>query len=170
MSPEDPVFDPTVFTHNRPRLDEFGMTGAFFDAVVAQAKDAGLCSDEHFSVAGTMIESLASMKSFRPMDEQDAQGKGDSNSFQPRNPDVDFHGQNCSNETHRMRTDPEDRLYRKVSGKPSQRADLGYILNENRNWLPPEVCVTETKGSAEWETALAMIDRHREKYGRNPNT
>jgi transposase len=74
MSPEDPVFDPTVFTHNRPRLDEFGITGAFFGAVVAQAKNAGLSSDEHFSVDGTMIESLPSMKSFRPIDEQDTLG------------------------------------------------------------------------------------------------
>ncbi len=38
MSPEDPAFDPTVLTYNRPRLDEFGITRAFFDAVLKQAK------------------------------------------------------------------------------------------------------------------------------------
>lgn len=30
MSPEDPAFDPTVFTYNRPRMDAFGITGVFF--------------------------------------------------------------------------------------------------------------------------------------------
>jgi transposase len=170
MSPEDPAFDPTVFTYNRPRLDEFGITGAFFDAVLKQAKDAGLCSDDHFSVDGTMIESLASMKSFRPKDEQDRNGKEDSNSFKPRNPDVDFHGQKRSNETHCSRTDPEAKLYRKGPGKPSQLAYLGHILNENRNGLILEVCVTEANGTAERDAAIEMLDRYRVKHGRVPKT
>ena len=70
MSPEEPVFDATAFTHNRPRMDEFGITAAFFEAVVLDAVNAGLCSDDHFSVDGTLIESMASMKSFRPKNEQ----------------------------------------------------------------------------------------------------
>lgn len=169
MSPEDLAFDPTVFTYNRPRLDEFGITGAFFDAVVKQAKEAGLCSDDHFSVDGTMIESLASLKSFRPKDEADS-NDGDSNSFKPRNPDVDFHGQKRSNETHSSRTDPEAKLYRKGPGKPSQLAYLGHILNENRNGLILEVCVTEANGTAERDAAIEMLDRYQEKHGRVPKT
>lgn len=170
MSPEDPAFDPTVFTYNRPRLDEFGITGAFFDAVLKQAKAKGLCSDDHFSVDGTMIESLASMKSFRPKNEPDTSAEGDSNSFKPRNPDVDFHGQKRSNETHSSRTDPEAKLYRKGPGKPSQLAYLGHILNENRNGLILEVAVTEANGTAERDAALEMIDRHRAKHGTDPKT
>lgn len=169
MTPEDPAFDPTVFTYNRPRLDEFGITGAFFDAVVKQAKEAGLCSDDHFSVDGTMIESLASMKSFRPKEEQD-DGNGDANSFQSRNPDVDFHGQKRSNETHASRTDPEARLYRKGPGKPSQLAYLGHVVNENRNGLIVEVCVSEANGTAEKDAAIEMLDRYRSKHGRGPKT
>jgi transposase len=34
LSPEDAAFDATAFTHNRPRLDNLGITGVFFDAVV----------------------------------------------------------------------------------------------------------------------------------------
>lgn len=169
MSPEDPAFDPTVFTYNRPRLDEFGITGAFFDAVVKQAKDAGLCSDDHFSVDGTLIESLASLKSFRRNDEADADG-GDSNSFQPRNPDVDFHGQKRSNETHTSRTDLEAKLYRKGPGKPSQLAYLGHVLNENRNGLILEVCVTQATGTAERDAAIEMLDRYQKKHQRAPKT
>ena len=169
LSPEDPAFDPTVFTHNRPRLDEFGITGVFFDAVVKQAKDAGLCSDDHFSVDGTMIESLASMKSFRPKDEEESES-GDSNSFQSRNPDVDFHGQKRSNETHASKTDPESKLYRKGPGKPSQLAYLGHVLNENRNGLIMGVCVTEANGTAEKDAAIEMLDRHQSKYQQMPKT
>jgi transposase len=169
MSPEDPAFDPTVFTYNRPRLDEFGITGAFFDAVVKQAKEAGLCSDDHFSVDGTMIESLASLKSFRPKDEVNSDDD-DSNSFKSRNPDVDFHGQKRSNDTHRSRTDAEAKLYRKGPGKPSQLAYLGHILNENRNGLILEVCVTEANGTAERDAAIEMLDRYTEKQGRAPKT
>ncbi len=169
LSPEDPAFDPTVFTHNRPRLDEFGITGVFFDAVVKQAKDAGLCSDDHFSVDGTMIESLASMKSFRPKDEEESESS-DSNSFQSRNPDVDFHGQKRSNETHASKTDPEAKLYRKGPGKPSQLAYLGHVLNENRNGLMMGVCVTEANGTAEKDAAIEMLDRHQCKYQQMPKT
>ena len=66
LQPGDDAFDPAVFSHNRQRLDDGELTRAFFDAVVAEALAAGLCSD-HFSVDGTLIESFASAKSFRPI-------------------------------------------------------------------------------------------------------
>ena len=59
MSPEEPVFDATAFAHNRPRMDEHNITATFFEAVVSLAIDADLCSDDHFSVDGTLIESMA---------------------------------------------------------------------------------------------------------------
>jgi transposase len=169
LSPEDATFDATAFTHNRPRLDGLGITGAFFDAVVKLAKEAGLCSDDHFSVDGTMIESLASMKSFQPKDapEDDQQ---DANGFKPRNLDVDFHGQTRRNETHASRTDPDAKLYRKGPGKPAQLAYLGHLLNENRHGLILEIAVTEANGTAEKEAALDMLDRYRKKHGRAPKT
>ena len=181
MSPEEPAFDPTVLTHNRPRLDQFGLTGTFFEAVVKQAKNAGLCSDDHFSVDGTLIESYASMKSFRPKDEPQDQGDnpnndqtpsdpGDANSFKSRNPDVDFHGQKRGNATHVSRTDPEARLYRKGRGQPSKLAHLGHILSENRNGLILGICVTEANGTAERVAALSMLKAYKQKYGRSPAT
>ena len=66
MSPEEPAFDATAFSHNRARLDQHGLTGAFFDAVLKEALAANLCS-EHFSVDGTLIESYASIKSVQPI-------------------------------------------------------------------------------------------------------
>ena len=37
MTPDDPAFDATTFTQNRPRLDAHGLTAAFFDAVLKRA-------------------------------------------------------------------------------------------------------------------------------------
>jgi hypothetical protein len=127
MSPVEAAFDPTVFTDNRPRMDLFGITGAFFDAVLAQAISAGLCSDDHFSVDGTIIENYASMKSFRPHDDSQDDNSGDPNSFKPRNPDADFHGKKRRNRTHAAGTNPDAKRYRKGPGKPSQLANLGHV-------------------------------------------
>ena len=168
MSPEDEVFDSTAFAHNRPRLDQHGLTAAFFDAVLARAIQAGLCSDEHFTVDGTLIESYASLKSFRPKDEP--ADKGDSNGFQPRNPDVDFHGQQRTNETHASRTDPEARLYRKGRGKESKLAHMGHAIAENRHGLVVSVTVTDANGTAERDATLVMLDQLRSHHSIDPKT
>ena len=55
---DDPVWHPTTFTKNRDRLLAGDVAAAFFDAVAAQARQAGLLSDEHFTVDGTQLESL----------------------------------------------------------------------------------------------------------------
>lgn len=169
MNPEEASFDATVLTHNRPRMEQHGIISAFFDGVLREAVEGGLCSDDHFTVDGTMIESMASMKSFRPIDEEDDDNQ-DSNSFKPRNPDVDFRGKKRSNKTHRSRTDPEARLYRKGPGKPAQLSHFGHVLSENRNGLIVEVAVTEANGTAECEAALAMVDQYKTKHGRHPTT
>ena len=50
MTPDEDVFVPTVFAHNRERLTEHGLTQRFFAGVVQRAIQAGLASDEHFAV------------------------------------------------------------------------------------------------------------------------
>src|SRR5215510_12587926 len=60
------IWDATVFTKNRQRLLDGEIARAFFDRVVAQARERGLLSDEHFTVDGTLIEAWASLKSFKP--------------------------------------------------------------------------------------------------------
>lgn len=168
MSPDDEAFDATAFTHNRPRLDKHGLTAAFFDAVLTRAVQAGLCSDDHFTVDGTLIESYASLKSFRPQDESDHDGCA--NSFQPRNPEVDFHGQKRTNKTHASRTDPEARLYRKGRGKESKLAHMGHALAENRHGLVVGVSVTEASGTAERDATLVMLDRLKASQNLGPRT
>src|ERR671924_1267307 len=62
---DDPVWNPTVFTKNRERLLAGDVARAFFERVVAQARERGLLSDEHFTVDGTLVEAWASLKSFK---------------------------------------------------------------------------------------------------------
>ena len=59
-----------------------------FDEVVWEADRQGLLSDEHFSVDGTLIEAMASIKSFRRREEGDEPPDDD-----PGNPWVDFRGE-----------------------------------------------------------------------------
>ena len=68
LNMDDPVWHPTTFTKNRDRLLAGDVAAAFFDAVRAQARAAGLLSDEHFTVDGTQLEAWASLKSFRGRD------------------------------------------------------------------------------------------------------
>ena len=63
LNMDDPAWHPTTFTKNRDRLLAGDVAAAFFDAVRAQARAAGLLSDEHFTVDGTQLEAWASLKS-----------------------------------------------------------------------------------------------------------
>jgi transposase len=166
LPPSEDAFDATTFTKNRQRLETHGLTKAFFDAVVAEAMTQGLCS-EHFSVDGTLLESLASAKSFQPKPTPEAAAAAnnpsnnapprDTNGFQPRNMDVDFHGQKRTNETHASTTDPEAKLYRKGQGKEAKLSHMGHLLSENRNGLIITVTATEASGLAERDAAFAML-------------
>ena len=61
LNMDDPVWHPTTFTKNRDRLLSGDVAAAFFDAVQAHARAAGLLSDEHFTVDGTQLEAWASL-------------------------------------------------------------------------------------------------------------
>jgi transposase len=167
MQPSEDAFDATTFTKNRRRLEEHGLAKAFFDAVVAEAITQGLCGD-HFSVDGTLIESLASAKSFRPKDADDE--PKDADGFKPRNAEVDFRGEKRTNETHRSTTDPEAKLYRKSKGKEAKLAHMGHVLNENRNGLIITITATEASGTAERDAVWEMLADVEATHGRRPKT
>lgn len=167
MQPSEEAFNATTFTKNRRRLEEHGLAKAFFDAVVAEALTRDLCS-EHFSVDGTLIESFASAKSFQPRDEDESPRDG--NSFLPSNPEVNFHGQKRTNETHSSRTDPEAKLYRKGPGKEAKLSHMGHALTENRHGLIMTVAVTEANGTAEREVTLKMLENLKTTHDQVPTT
>src|SRR5438876_1094173 len=52
LNMDDSVWDVTVFTKNRERLLDGDIAEAFFQAVLQQARERSLLSDEHFTVGG----------------------------------------------------------------------------------------------------------------------
>jgi transposase len=148
-------FDPTTFTKNRERLLKHRVADQFFEAVVEQAKLRRYMSSDHFSVDGTLLEAWASHKSFRPNDRDPNEPPPGSG----RNPDVDFHGQKRSNETHTSTTDPEARMARKSAAAPAKLSFAGHLLIENRHGLIVDMELTTATGHAERDAALTMLKR-----------
>ena len=160
MELEEESFDATVFSKNRERLMAHEVGRLFFEAVVRQARGAGLMSDDHFTVDGTLIEAWASLKSFRPKGEDRSGDKGPGD---PGNRWVDFHGEKRSNQTHESTTDPDSRLMRKGPGKEAKLSYGAHALMENRNGLLVDLEISQATGSAEREAAERLLKRQRRK-------
>jgi len=150
---DEEIWSPTTFSKNRERLLQGDIAAAFFDAVIDQARQADLLSDEHFTVDGTLLEAWASLKSFRRKDEGAAPPPDD-----PGNPTVNFHGESRRNDTHQSTTDPDARLARKGNGREAKLSYAGHVLLDNRHGLVASVCVTAATGTAEREAALRLLD------------
>ena len=150
---DEKVWDATSFTKNRDRLLEAAVAKEFLAQVVERARGAGLVSDEHFTVDGTLLEAWASLKSFQPKGQQ---GKPPDD---PGNPTVDFHGEKRSNETHESKTDPDAKLARKGAGKEAKLSYSGNLLVENRNGLIVNAELLEANGRAERDAALLMLEQ-----------
>jgi len=159
LSLEDGVWDPSTFSQNQERLLQSEVAKKFFDRVLAQARSAELLSDEHFTVDGTLIEAWASLKSFRPKDEDPKPPGG-------RNDAVDFKGQKRKNDTHASTTDPQARLYRKGNGQTAKMSYIGNVLMENRHGLVVDTRLELATGTAECEAALDMLPGVKKKHRR----
>jgi transposase len=154
MNIVDPAFDPSVFSKNKERLLEHGVAREFLSAVLSEAKRRRLISEEHFTVDGTLLEAWASLKSFRPRD-----GSGNPPAGGEKNPEVDFHGEKRTNDTHQSTTDPKAMLARKGRGKEARLCFMGHVLMENRNGLVVDVAMTQATGTAERKAALEMLGK-----------
>jgi transposase len=135
---DDRVWDATVYTKNRRRLLDGRVDVKFFEAILKQAKDKGLLSEEHFTVDGTLIEAWASQKSFQ------RKGRPSPPPDDPGNPSVSFRGEKRTNQTHESKTDPQARLWRNA-------------LMDNRHGLAVAGTATIASGYAEREAALELI-------------
>jgi transposase len=144
LNMDEAVWDVTVFTKNRDRLLEGSIAQEFFQAVVEQAREKRLLSDEHFSVDGTLLEAWAGDKSFQKRPNPPAQGTGS-------------RGEILLNDTHVSTTDPEARRYRKSRGGAFKLVHMGHVLSENQNGLAVGVGVSVANPKAERETALDLL-------------
>lgn len=148
---DDAVWDHSTFSKIRDRLLDHAAIEAFFAEVMAQAEKAGLLSDEHFSVDGTLIKVWASHKSFQPKD-------GPPNDGGPgRNTQGDWRGKPRSNDNHESTTDPEARQHRKSHGSEAILCYQGHVLIENANGLVVNARASQASGFAERESALAVL-------------
>jgi len=154
LSMDDKVWDHSTFSKNRDRLIAHDVATQFFVTIRRLAEKADLLSNDHFSVDGTLIEAWASMKSFRPKDDQDQ----DPPTSGGRNAEVDFKGQKRKNDTHQSTTDPDCRLLKKGKGKEAKLCFMGHALMENRNGLVVDSRLTQATGTAEREAALEMVE------------
>jgi len=133
---DDEVWDVTVFTKNRERLVAGEVAQKFFAAVLKQARGAGLLSDEHFTVDGTLLEAWASRRSFEKKPDPPQRGTG-------------ARGRKLLRDTHASKTDPEARLFRRSQAAESRPSYLGHVITENRNGLVVAACdAVEHQGGA----------------------
>ncbi len=135
MGIEEVAWDATTFTRNRQRLIDADAGRALMSAVLSQARQQKLLSDEHFRVDGTLIEAWASQNSFQSKDgDPPADGGGD------------FRGQRRTNHIHASITDPQARSYRNAPGQEARLAYLGHALMDNRYGLVVDACATQATG------------------------
>jgi transposase len=179
------VWTPETFSMNRERFLAHDLVRTFFDRVVHEALVEGLVSEDHFTIDGTLIRSLASHKSLKPIDgrsraarqAKQAAHKNDADDDSPdggasssRDTLVNWKGQKLSNDTHRSTTDPDALLARKGRGKPAELCHSGHVLMENRTGLCVDVRVGHATGTAEREHAREMLARVRRRHKLRPKT
>jgi transposase len=149
ISIEDKVWDQSVFSYNQERLIKADIGRRFLEEITKQASRKGLLSSDHFSVDGTLLESLASIKSFRPIDDDSHKLAGD------------FKGEKISNKTHSSTTDPDARLYKKSKGASAKLSVMGHAMTENNRGFVTQIEVTQADGFAERKAANKMVKRQK---------
>lgn len=158
MNLEQAAMDHSTLSRNRDRLLAHEVGKEFLRQVVGYAREKKLLSDEHFTVDGTLIESWASLKSFKPKDDDPKKGNGGG-----RNTPENFHGEQRTNDTHASTTDPEARLYRKSKGKEAKLYHLVNAITENRHGLVIDLEVAAARTCEEPNGAKRLIMSAREQ-------
>ena len=182
-TPDEACFDHSDFTTFRVRLDALDIPKTFSDRIVMRAFDAGLLSEEHVSIDGSLIQSHAPLKSLRHIEEirkaaeererkknDGGHGPGGPAACKDSNAWVDFKGQTRRNTTHRSTTDPEARLSTKSSGQAALLHHSMHVLMENRHGLGIDIRVGKADGHAERKCCRKMLDRVRRRFGIEPDT
>lgn len=163
LRPDAAVWDPSTFSRNRERFAEHGLLQKFFDGTVARAIREKAASCQDFAVDGTLIRSLASLKSLQPKDRDDDDPPYDGGSM------PDYRGQKRSNETHESATDPESRLARK-GGTGAHLSHALHTLMDTDSDVLLAIELTEANGWAERDAAITMLKRVRRRHRVRPRS
>jgi transposase len=145
---DDPVWDVTVFTKNRERLIAGAVSQQLLEAVLAEAREHDLLSEEHFTVDGTLIQAWAAARSFKQKSDPPAPGAGSGHK-----------GEMLLRDKVESKTDQDARLYKKAAADKAVPAYQGHALMENRNGLVVAAEASLAATVAEREMALKLLDR-----------
>jgi transposase len=141
---DEAVWDASSFSKNRDRLLKGDIARVFFDGVLGRVEQAGLLSNEHFSVDGTLIEAWASEKSFERRPDPPDKGSG-------------ARGQRLLHDVFASRTDPDARKFKKSKYGDAKLCHLAHALMDNRHGLVRSACVTQATTGAERDAAIQML-------------
>src|SRR5450631_2798623 len=145
---DDAVWDVTVFTKNRERLIEGEISQKLLAAVLVEAREKQLLSEEHFTVDGTLIQAWAAARSFKEKSDPPAPGSGSGHK-----------GEVLLRDKVESTTDPDARLYKKATADKAVPSYQGHALTENRNGLVVAAEASLAAADAEREVALVLLDR-----------
>ena len=145
---DDPVCDVTVFTKNRERLIAGAVSQRLLEAVLVEAGEKQLLSEEHFTVDGTLIQAWAAARSFKQRSDPPAPGTGSGHK-----------GEVLLRDKVESSTDPEARLYKKATADKAVPSYQGHALMENRSGLVVAAEASQAATMAEREIALKLLDR-----------
>ncbi len=139
---DDAVWDVTVFTKNRERLIDGAVSQRLLEAVLVEAREHDLLSEEHFTVDGTLIQAWAAARSFKEKSDPPAPGRGSGTRAQV-----------LLRDKVESTTDPEARLYKKSAADKAVPSYQGHALMENRNGLVVAAEASQAATAAEREAA-----------------
>jgi transposase len=146
---DDPVWDVTVFTKNRERLISGEASQQLLLAVVEEAREHALLSEEHFTVDGTLIQAWAAARSFKDKSDPPAPGAGSGHK-----------GEVLLRDKVQSSTDADARLYKKAAADKPIPSYQGHALMENRSGLIVAAAASCSATIAERTMALALLDQH----------
>jgi len=110
---------------NRERLQNGDVFTKFDDQASEPSAGQAAAVDEHFSVDGTLIDSLGFTESFAPRMAAVTMMTAPTSMANKR-----------KNDTHASTSDPDSRLYRKAAGREAKLCYMGHATMENRHgWL-----------------------------------
>ena len=145
---DDEVWDVTVFTKNRERLIGGAVSQELLEAVLVEARENNLLSEEHFTVDGTLIQAWAAARSFEEKSDPPEPGEGSG-----------YGGEVLLRDKVESKTDAEARLFKKATADKSVPSYQGHVLMENRNGLVVGAEASQSATNAEREVALELLDR-----------
>jgi hypothetical protein len=118
------------------------------EAVLVEAGENNLLSEEHFTVDGTLIQAWAAARSFEQKSDPPKPGEGSG-----------YGGEVLLRDKVESKTDPEARLFKKATADKSVPSYQGHALMENRSGLVVGAEASQSATNAEREVALELLDR-----------